>query len=84
MESVHIKIVCFDNIFQCAETSQEQIAQPVPSSMKNLTAFGVAVNKFATVISEIAKILFMMNIEYRFSPICLCAGANKNKPKVES
>jgi len=40
----------------------------VPSSMKNLTAFGVAVNKSATVISEIARILFMMNIEYRFPP----------------
>jgi len=46
--------------------AREHIAQPVPWSIKNLTAFGVAANKSATVVSEIAKISFMMDKEYCF------------------
>jgi len=43
--------------------AREHIAQAVPWSMKNLTALGVAASKSAALVSEIAKLSFMLDIE---------------------
>ncbi len=42
------------------------MAQPVPWSIKNLNALGVAANRSATVVLEIVQLLFMMDKEYWF------------------
>jgi hypothetical protein len=46
-----------------------QPTQLVCPSRKNLTAFGVDFRKFSTLVSEISKLSFMVDIEYHFCPV---------------
>jgi hypothetical protein len=48
--------------------ASEHIPQAVLWAVKKETAFGVIASKSATLVSEIAKKSFMVNIEYSISP----------------
>jgi hypothetical protein len=55
--------------FSVQNRAKPQPTQAVCLSRKNLTALGVDFRKFSTLVSEISKLSFMMNVEYRFSPM---------------
>jgi hypothetical protein len=55
--------------FSVQKRAKPQPTQAVRQSRKNLAALGVDFRKFSTLVSEISKSSFMMNIEYRFSPV---------------
>ena len=53
--------------------SVQKRAKPQPThaaclSRKSLTALGADFKILSTLVSEISKLLFIMNIEYRFPP----------------
>ena len=49
--------------FSEQKRASEQIAQPVPWSIKNRTAMGVAANSSAALIAEIAKSSLILSVE---------------------
>jgi len=54
--------------FSVQKRASEHIAQAVPWSIKNLTAFGVAKSRSAALISETAKTSSMVSKEYLVHP----------------
>ena len=55
--------------FSVQKRAKPQPTQAVRQSRKNLAALGVDFKILSTLVSEISKLLFIMDIEYRFPPI---------------
>ncbi len=55
--------------FSVQKRAKPQPTQAVRQSRKNLAALGADFKIFSTLVSEISRKSFMMNTEYRLSPV---------------